>query len=159
MKLQVAGALCALSMLAPAAASAADPAVMAPITQFMAAFNKGDIKAAEATHTADVVILDEPPPFVWKGPGACQAWLGDLDRDGKAQGQSAQSVSISAPVREEISGDNAYVIVPATYAFKVKGVAMHEPSRMTFALRKTADGWKISAWTWTGPRATPVKAK
>ena len=131
MKLQVAGALCALSMLAPAAASAADPAVMAPITQFMAAFNKGDIKAAEATHTADVVILDEPPPFVWKGPGAFQAWLGDLDRDGKAQGQSEQSVSISAPVREEISA----------------------------TLRKTADGWKISAWTWTGPRATPVKAK
>ena len=158
MRLHFAGAFCAFGLLAPGAAFAADPAVMAPITQFMAAFNKGDMKTAEATHTADVVILDEPPPFVWKGPGAFQAWLGDLDRDGKVLGQTEQSVTLSAPVREEIIGDNAYVIVPATYAFKVKGVAMHEPSRMTFALKKTAAGWKISAWTWTGPRATPVKA-
>ena len=39
MRLHFAGALCALGLLAPGAAFAADPAVMAPITQFMAAFN------------------------------------------------------------------------------------------------------------------------
>jgi len=27
---------------------------------------------------------------------------------------------------------------------------------MTFALHKDAGGWKIAAWTWTGPKATPA---
>jgi ketosteroid isomerase-like protein len=157
MRLPFTAAICALGLLTPAAALAADAQVTATIHQFIDSFNKGDIKAAEATQAADVVIVDEPPPYVWKGPGAFQAWLGDLDRDAKAHGQTDQSVTLGAPAREEVSGDNAYVIVPATYAFKEKGVAMREPSRMTFALKKTAEGWKISAWTWTGPRATPAK--
>ena len=34
---------------------------------------------------------------------------------------------------------------------------MHEPAQMTYALKKTPGGWKIAAWTWTGPDPTPVK--
>ena len=52
-----------------ASAQAPDPQVMAPIEKFMTAFNKGDIAGAEATHAAgaDLVILDEVPPFLWRG--------------------------------------------------------------------------------------------
>jgi hypothetical protein len=34
---------------------------------------------------------------------------------------------------------------------------MHEPAQMTFALSKTAEGWKIAGWSWTGPDPTPAK--
>ena len=56
--------------------------VMAPITKFMETFNKGDVAGAASTHAAggDVVIVDEVPPFVWRGPGAFQGWAGDLAR-------------------------------------------------------------------------------
>jgi hypothetical protein len=47
------------------------------------------------------------------------------------------------------------VILKATYHFTDHGKAMNEPARMTFALHRTADGWKILGWTWTGPRPTP----
>ena len=68
-----------------AQAQAADPQVMAPIQKFMDAFNKGDIAGAAATHAAeaDLVILDEPPPFLWRGPKAFHTWAGDLDADAK----------------------------------------------------------------------------
>ncbi len=75
--------------------------------------------------------------------------------DAKA-GVSGESVAISAPTRVETDGDSAYVIVPAVYSFKDHGAAMSESAQMTFALHKGAGGWKIAAWTWTGPRASPA---
>jgi ketosteroid isomerase-like protein len=144
-----------------AQAQTPDPQVMAPIQKFMDAFNKGDIAGAAATHAAqaDLVILDEPPPFLWRGPKAFHTWAGDLDADAKKRGITDQAVTISAPTRVEVEGDGAYVIVPAVYAFKEKGVAMRATAQMTFALKKGAGGWLIHAWTWTGPRAQKAAGK
>jgi ketosteroid isomerase-like protein len=146
--------LCGMLFQGTVFAQAPDPQVMAPIEKFMTAFNKGDIAGAEATHAAgaDLVILDEVPPFLWRGPQAFKTWAGDLDADGKRRGHSDQQVTIKAPTRVEIDGTNAYVIVPAVYSLKEKGVPMRASSQMTFVLKKDASGWLIHAWTWTGPR-------
>jgi hypothetical protein len=71
--------------------------------------------AAAATHAAaaDLAIVDEFPPYLWRGPGAFQAWSADLDRDAKARGITNQVVTIRTPTREETSGDRAYAVVPA----------------------------------------------
>ena len=137
-----------------------DPQMMAPINTFMEAFNKGDMAAAAATHsaTADLVIIDEVPPFRWQGAQAFQAWAGDLDADAKKRGVTEPKVTIRAPTRVETSGSDAYVIVPAVYTFKEKGVAMRETAQMTFALSKGASGWLIHGWTWTGARAQKAAA-
>jgi len=148
----------AFAFLTPGAAFAADAQLMAPINQFIDSFNKGDAAAAEAAHAKEgVVIVDEPAPHLWQGAGAFKAWAADLEKDGKAQGVTDQAVKISSPTREEVADDRAYVIVPAVYTFKQKGAAMREQAQMTYTLRKGADGWKITSWTWTGPRATPAK--
>jgi hypothetical protein len=58
----------------------------------------------------------------------------------------------------EVSGDHAYAILPATHTFKMKGRAMREIAQLTFILVKNAgSSWKITSWTWTGPKATPVR--
>jgi hypothetical protein len=31
---------------------------------------------------------------------------------------------------------------------------MHEPSQMTFALKKEKAGWRIVGWTFAGPKPT-----
>ena len=141
-------------MAAPARAQAPDPQVIAPIQKFMDSFNKGDIAGAAATHAsgADLTIIDEVPPFVWSGPKAFQAWSTALDSVSKQAGITDQVVTISAPTRTETSGDSAYVIVPAVYTYKEKGVAMREAAQMTFVLKKGASGWLIHGWTWTGPK-------
>jgi hypothetical protein len=135
-----------------------DPQVVAPIHQFIEAFNKGDMAGAEATHAAeaDLVIIDEVPPFLWRGAQAFKAWAGDLERDAKKQGITDEKVSIGAATRVETDGDSAYVVVPSVYTFKQAGVAMRETAQMTFTLKKGAAGWLIHGWTWTGPK--PQKA-
>ena len=50
------------------------------------------------------------------------------------------------------------MIVPATYTFSEKGVAMRAASQMTFTLKKGAGGWLIHGWTWTGPKPTKAAA-
>jgi hypothetical protein len=61
-------------------------------------------------------------------------------------------VTISPATREEMNGDQAYVVVPAVYTLKERGVAMREAAQFTFVLKKGASGWLIHGWTWTGPK-------
>jgi ketosteroid isomerase-like protein len=148
-------------MVAGAGAQAPDAQLMAPIQKFIDSFNKGDIAGASATHDAgaDLTIMDEVPPFVWRGAKAFQAWSTALESESKQHGITDQMVKISAPTRTESSGDSAYVIVPAVYMYKEKGVAMREAAQMTFVLKKGAKGWLIHAWTWTGPKPQKAAAK
>ena len=143
--------------LGAAPALAADPAVEAPIRQFVDSFNKGDGAGAAAAMAARVSIIDEIAPFQWRGPDAFARWGAALAADSKAKGYSNESVTLGTPSRELVSGANAYVIVPATYSFTQKGVKMAEVAQMTFSLLKTDAGWKITGWTWTGPEASVVK--
>ncbi len=133
---------------------------MAPIQKFVDSFNKGDMAAAAATHAAaaDLGIIDEVPPYLWRGPQAFQTWSTDLDGDSKKRGITDQVVTIVAPTREETSGDRAYVVVPAVYTFKERGVAMRGAAQMTVVLKKGADGWLIHGWTWTGLKPQPAAA-
>ena len=150
-------------LVAPASAQKSDPQLIAPIQKFIDSFNKGDIAGASATHAAgaDLTIIDEVPPFLWRGPKAFEAWSTALDTVSKQAGITDQMVTVSAPTRTEAIGDSAYVIVPAVYSYKEKGVAMREAAQMTFVLKKSASGWLIHGWTWTGPKpqraAAPAK--
>jgi len=150
-------------LASPASAQSSDAELIAPIQKFINSFNKGDIPGAAATHAtgADLTITDEVPPYVWRGPNAFTAWAGDLDSDAKKNGITEPMVTVSKPTRIERSGDQAYVVVPAVYTFKLKGAAMREPAQMTVVLRRGASGWLIHGWTWTGPKpraaAPPVK--
>ncbi len=154
--LGIAAVAMVIGLSAPAAAR--DAAIEAPITAFIDAFNKGDMLSAKAQMAAGgVVIIDELPPFRWGGPKAFDMWVADLGKDATAKDITEPTVRIGAPTRELVAGNHAYVIVPSVYSFKLKGVAMSETAQMTFALDRGAAGWKIVAWTWTGPDASPVK--
>src|SRR5262245_46226510 len=144
--------VCAAFATAAFGADATDP--VATVRQFIDSFDKGDVKAAAATHAADVAIIDEVPPYQWQGRDGFKMWLDDLTKHDTAAGVTDGNVKLGNVIREEVSGDHAYVVMASDYSFKQKGVAMHEPSQMTFALRKEKDGWRIVAWTFAGPKAT-----
>jgi hypothetical protein len=148
-----------LALAAPSVAFAAEAQLMVPIQKFIDSFNKGDAAGAAATHSAsdNLTITDEVPPFSWRGAKAFSAWAADLESDSKKRGITDQMVTISAATREETNGQQAYVVVPAVYTFKEKGVGMREAAQMTFVLKKGAAGWRIHGWTWTGPRPTAAK--
>ena len=146
---------------APASAQTSDAELMAPIQKFINSFNKGDTAAAAATHAAgaDLVIIDEVPPHLWRGAQAFQAWSADLGSDAKKNGITEPMVTLGKATRTERNGDHAYVVVPAVYTFKQKGAAMRESAQMTFVLQKGASGWLIHGWTWTGSKPSTAAAK
>ena len=143
------------TMLATAAGGAEAPEPIAAVRQFIDSFNKGDVKAAEATHAADVTIIDEVPPYHWQGPGAFKSWLADLTKHDAANGVTNGNMKLGSPVREEVSGDRAYVVMATEYTFGQKGVTMREPSQTTFVLKKDGNGWRITGWTFAGPKPAP----
>jgi hypothetical protein len=151
-------ALVWFAVAAPVGAQTASTELMAPIQKFIDSFNKGDAAAAAATHAAgaDLTIIDEVPPYLWRGSKAFSAWGADLESDAKKNGITEPMVTVSAPTRTETNGDQAYVVVPAVYTFKQRGTAMREAAQMTFVLRKGANGWLIHGWTWTGPKPKPA---
>jgi hypothetical protein len=152
--------LVCVAITVPARAQTTDAELMAPIQKFMDTFNKGDMAGAASTHAAgaDLTIIDEVPPFLWRGPKAFDAWSAALDADAKKQGMTEPMVTVSAPTRSEQQGDQAYVVVPAVFTFKLKGTPMREAAQMTFVLKKGAGGWLIHGWTWTGPKPAAAAA-
>ena len=151
--------LAVLAGLAAGPTLAANAKLEAPIHQFVESFNKGDMKGAAAANVAGgISIIDEPPPHYWTGAGAFAAWAAAVETDAKAHGDTDGKVTLGAATREDVNGDHAYVVMPATYSYTEKGVATREPAHFVFALAHGADGWKIAAWSWTGGKPAPAPA-
>jgi hypothetical protein len=113
-------------------------------------FNKGDTKTAVAACADQTSIIDEFPPHEWHGVGACSNWANDYDADTRKNGITDGSVTLGRPRHIDITGDRAYVVVPANYAYKMKGKLVKEiGSTLTVALQKGEAGWRITAWSWT----------
>ncbi len=142
-------ALAALA-LAPGQNPAPDEAaVMATVHQFVDAFNKGDTRAALAACADQTFIIDEFPPHEWHGAGACAQWMNDYDAGAKQDGITDPVVTLRAPRHVDVTGDRAYVVVPANYNFKQHGKPVREiGSLLVVALQKGPAGWRIAAWTW-----------
>jgi len=125
-------------------------AVMVPIRQFVDAFNKGEVKKALAACADQTDIIDEFPPHVWHGAGACGQWANDYDADAKKNAVTDGLVTLHAPKHIDITADRAYVVVPADYTFKKDGKSVREiGSLLTVVLQKGPSGWRMTAWSWT----------
>jgi hypothetical protein len=123
--------------------------VMMPVHQFIDGFNKGDVKTAVAACADETSIIDEFPPHEWNGTGACSKWASDFDADAKKNGITDGAVTLGKPKHIDVTADRAYVVVPANYAYKMKGKPMKEiGSILTLALAKSEAGWRITAWSW-----------
>lgn len=132
----------------PAPASSASD-VMATVHQFVDGFNRGDTKTGLAACASPASVIDEFPPHEWQGPAACANWANAYAADAKKNGVTDGIVTLGTPWHVDVTGDRAYVVVPATYTYKQSGkpVAEHG-SIFTVALRKTAAGWRITGWAW-----------
>jgi hypothetical protein len=137
--------------MAPTALAASPGDVVAPIRQFIDAFNTGDTKGAFAACTnGSIVIVDEFAPHQWVGAHALQQWLTDYDKHAQATGVADGRVTYGAATRKEIEGDQAYVIVPTVYLYKEHGKPLIEEGELTAVLHVEGGTWKIAGWTWSG---------
>jgi ketosteroid isomerase-like protein len=122
---------------------------MAAVNQYLDGFNKGDVKLMAATFAVPGSILDGMAPHLWQGPTATQDWYRDVLVEGEQYGASDYFVTLGEALHNKITGDSAYVVVPATMTFKVHGKQITQTGAVfTVALRKLAEGWRIAAWAW-----------
>jgi ketosteroid isomerase-like protein len=128
--------------------TAADP--MPAVRAYIDAFNAGDAQAMSSMFTAQGSILDGMAPHVWLGSTAASDWYRDVLTEGRRHGASDYAVALGEPVHNAVSGESAYVVVPATMTFNLEGTQVTQTgSFFTVALREVDDGWRIAAWAWT----------
>jgi hypothetical protein len=153
------GTIVLVGISAAAGAATPEAQVMAPIRLFVDSFNKGDLKAAAAAFSpAGLVIIDDVSPHVWAGPNALENWSKALAASDQTEGNTDGAVTLGKPTREVVSGDRGYVVLPAVYTLKEKGVAMRETAQIVCALQKGTSGWQITGWTWVGTTPKPAAA-
>jgi hypothetical protein len=120
------------------------------VKQYIDGFNNGDIETMSAAFDAEGAILDGMAPHLWLGPTAAQDWYKDVLIEGEHHGASGYFVTLGEPLHENVTGDAAYVAVPATMTFTVGGKKVTQTgATFTVALRQRADDWRIAAWAWT----------
>ena len=135
-----------------AASPAAAPAASGPfavVQQYMDAFNRVDMNGAAALCTSSSIVIDDFAPHVWQGGNACAAWGNDFLTWAARNGATHNVVTLGKPTHADVTGDRAYVVVPATYTYLDHG----KPAKMTgctftVALRKGPAGWRITGWAW-----------
>ena len=67
----------------------------------------------------------------------------------KKDGDTGGRVTLGTPFHVDITGDVAYVVVPATFSYSHKGTTVTQKNSVwTLVLKKTSTGWLISAWAW-----------
>ena len=123
---------------------------MAAVRQYIDAFNGGDVKAMAAICAVPMAILDGMAPHVWHGPTATEDWYRDVLAEGEHAGASGYFVTLGEPRHVDVTGDRAYVVVPATMTFSLRGKQVVQTGAFyTVALDKLGAEWRLTAWAWT----------
>jgi ketosteroid isomerase-like protein len=123
---------------------------MGAVRQYIDAFNTGDVDLMAATFTLDGSILDGMAPHVWHGATAVRDWHRDVMAESEHIGASGYFVTFGEPVHNAVSDDSAYVVLPASMTFDLRGTPMTQSgSFFTVALRRLTDGWRVASWAWT----------
>jgi hypothetical protein len=132
------------------ASAAEPPAVAAPLHHFFDSLNKGDMDGAMKACSSNTAITDELPPYFWQGTTACKDWFADFGVFSKKNNLTFEKVTVGKPTATMVDGDHAYLVMPATFAFKIGDKHQVEKgAKVAAALTKGSDGWAVTSWTWT----------
>lgn len=96
-----------------------DDAISA-VRLYVEAFNKGDVKAMAAKFISSGSILDGLAPHLWLGPTAAEDWYRDVLVAGEYEGATDYFVTLGEPLHANLTGDCAYVVLPASMTFNTR---------------------------------------
>lgn len=120
---------------------------MAAVRHYIESFNEGDVKAMAAMCAVPMSILDGLAPHVWQGSTACEDWYRDAMAEGEHAGVTDYFVELGEPRHVNVTGDSAYVVVPTSMSFKIRGQHVTQSGALfTLALHKLNKGRRIAAW-------------
>ena len=138
----------AASVLTVAGAASALASDREDVMAVVNLWNDTDPAKSISSCADDASVIDDFPPFEWRGSGACASWSKAFDAFAQENGITDPVGTIGKPKRFMVKADRAYVVVPATFGYMMKGKAVKLTAIATFSLHKTASGWRITAWSW-----------
>jgi ketosteroid isomerase-like protein len=151
-------ALVAMFALNPSLAAASDASdAIAVIHKFSESANGNDREVYASYCADDVVFIDHVPPYVFRGPKACQEEWDAVGAWAEKNNLSVDGFSrLSQPAFVDVSGDRVYAVFPVTASITLHGKKEVETGDWTFVLRREVKGWRIAGLTWTTLRFAPV---
>ncbi len=139
----------------PAAASDTSDA-LAVVQKFLAASNKDDRRTYTSYCADDAVIVDHVPPYIFRGPKACDDDWAAADLWMSQHGYAFGEFQLSKPYVETI-GDRVYAAYPLKVTMTRKGETELETGVWTFVLQRRSQRWVIEGWSWATLKFEPVK--
>ena len=121
----------------------------APLQQLVDAANVGDSRLIQAAFTSPASILDGFPPYAWQGPTAVADWWSEWEAHTKSSGITGAHLALGRAQEVEVSGDRAYLVVPAAIELVRDGNRTKSTGSLTAALKKVGPQWLIAGWAWT----------
>jgi ketosteroid isomerase-like protein len=128
------------------------------VQKFLAAANKGNRQAYTSYCAEDAVIVDHVPPYVFRGPKACDDDWTAADLWMTKHGYAFGEVRLSKPYVETM-GDRVYAAYPLKASVTRKGKTEIETAVWTFVLQRHSQRWLIEGWSWSTLKLAPVNAK
>jgi len=144
--------LCSLALLflpsVPVFASDAGDA-FARVQATVDAFDQGkDISVVTRFFQSSVTIVDDTPPFLFRGPTAVKDWE-KAYAESEGQDPRKAFLNLLPPTAVEVQGKEAYVAVPANWKDASGGQNSVSHGVITVVLDKEGPDWRIASWIWT----------
>jgi ketosteroid isomerase-like protein len=122
--------------------------VMAVVHRWADAFGRRSFNTDIAPCAEDAVVIDDLPPYVWQGPGACSKWFKAFETWASKAGVTNAAITLGEIRHLDFAGDFAYLVAPVTLSYVNAGKSVNFPGLITLTLRKLQSGWRISGVAW-----------
>lgn len=106
-------------------------------------FNTGILPCAE-----DAVVIDDFPPHVWQGRGACSKWFKAFEAWASKAGVTNAAIALGEIRHLDFDGGFAYLVAPVTLSYIKGGKPVNFLGAITMTLRKQESGWRVSGVAW-----------
>ena len=138
---------------APAVSAAASnsppPAILKLTSAVIQATNADDASALAGLFTSDAVIVDENPPFVWRGANAGVVWWHVVQRvTQKAHLTGLKATTMRIGEFKQSPAD-AYLVESMKITATAAGKPFAESGTLTYTFHNAGGTWLISTMVWT----------
>jgi hypothetical protein len=130
----------------PAASDNAD--VLEIAARWAEAFNQGSFENDSVPCAENAVVIDDLPPYVWQGSGACSRWYKTVKAWAEGAAVTRLTIKIGNTSHLEADAGHAYLVAPVTLSYIKAGKPVDFPGTLAMTLKKDPSGWRVSGAAW-----------
>jgi hypothetical protein len=123
--------------------------IVGPVNGAIAEYNADNATRLSSFFAPDAIIIDDLPPFSWRGSNAATQWLNDVDGYNSLARIKDVYAQARHPLEVLIENDGtAYAVVPVSVSFKIDGKLVRRNRLWTVTPKRNDSAWKITSASW-----------